>query len=44
MGEIEQQIAGLDVEVLITQLTLEEKIALTAGKLSPTHKTSTISH
>ncbi|KAL5315013.1 hypothetical protein ACEPPN_017664 [Leptodophora sp. 'Broadleaf-Isolate-01'] len=32
MGEIEQQIAGLDVEVLITQLTLEEKIALTAGK------------
>ncbi|KAH6711685.1 beta-glucosidase precursor [Leptodontidium sp. MPI-SDFR-AT-0119] len=32
MGEIEQQIAGLDVEVLITQLTLEEKVALTAGK------------
>ncbi|KAH9209406.1 beta-glucosidase precursor [Leptodontidium sp. 2 PMI_412] len=30
MGEIEQQIAGLDVEVLITQLTLEEKVALTA--------------
>ncbi|KAG4435734.1 hypothetical protein IFR05_008784 [Cadophora sp. M221] len=30
MGEIEQQMAGLDVEQLITQLTLEEKVALTA--------------
>lgn len=31
MGEIEQQMAGLNVEELIKQLTLEEKVALTAG-------------
>jgi len=43
MGEIEQQMAGLNVEELIKQLTLEEKVALTAGTFEIQHLVSSVS-
>jgi hypothetical protein len=33
MGEIEREMAGLNVEGVLKQLTLEEKVSLTAGKV-----------
>jgi len=31
MGEVAPEMSGLDVELLLEELTLEEKVALTAG-------------